>query len=121
MPAISVLKFSLHKQSQEILFDPMNRVLDDFMEKNLQPEPEIEDEEIEVYKEVANLADDLRLTVLELEKEGKIDRSTLLEYIQPDTIMFYRETFSHFPHSERSAFAGKKEVNYPRNKIIRKK
>ncbi|CAG5088079.1 Oidioi.mRNA.OKI2018_I69.PAR.g11723.t2.cds [Oikopleura dioica] len=87
----------------------MNRVLDDFMEKNLQPEPEIEDEEIEVYKEVANLADDLRLTVLELEKEGKIDRSTLLEYIQPDTIMFYRETFSHFPHSERSAFAEMKQ------------
>ena len=84
----------------------MDRVLDDFMEKNLQPDPEIEDEEVEVYKEVANLADDLRLTVLELEKEGKIERNTLMEYIHPDTIMFYRDIFSHFPVSEKSAFAG---------------
>ena len=55
------------------------RVLDDFMEKNLAPEIRDEnEEEIEVYKEVANLADELRLTVLELEKEGKIERNVLM-------------------------------------------
>ena len=80
------------------------------MEKNLAPEIQNENEnfeEIEVYKEVANLADELRLTVLELEKEGKIERNALLEYIHPETILFYRDTFSHFQISEKSAFSGK--------------
>ena len=77
--------------------------------------PEIRDEneeEIEVYKEVANLADELRLTVLELEKEGKIERNVLLEFIAPETIVFYRDTFSTFQISEKSAFQGKKSQKF---------
>ena len=83
------------------------------MEKNLAPEIRDEnEEEIEVYKEVANLADELRLTVLELEKEGKIERNVLLEFIAPETIVFYRDTFSTFQISEKSAFQGKKTQKF---------
>lgn len=81
--------------------------------------------DIDEYHEVAELAEDMRITVEQLEHEREFNRDVLLKHIRSETKHFFQQLFGSFPSIERVAFAEMqsrlKETEHALNDTLQKR
>lgn len=81
--------------------------------------------DIDEYHEVAELAEDMRITVEQLEREREFNRDVLLKHIRSETKHFFQQLFGSFPSIERVAFAEMqsrlKETEHALNDTLQKR
>ena len=81
--------------------------------------------EIDEYHEVAELAEEMRMTVEQLEREQDFSRDVLLKHIRAETAHFFQQLFGSFPSLEREAFSEMqsrlKETEHALNETLEKR